>query len=608
MSYQKQCFLSGLLLLAVSAIAHAGPFVQPAEENPPFRRDLLPIDTDSMTVLSAELTLLTRHLSLETASQRRAAAQALALALALDPANQTARDTLSAIGAEKSLPKPKGEEVTRAKARLWQIRAWLATPEAGKDGNILAGYLSDAAVALDAKNPTAKELGKKPEQGNWDDWVAPLSAFEESPVVEETVAKTPEKKSKPEDKENTADKESATISLEEAEITSVMYQLDTVSKEWSLGPAIVRMKAEAAPPDGENGALDIAIPSPPEDEENIRTFITAPIKKALEKSRVALPNGGTVTLLAGENGSYSFAQNHLNLSGPGLILASSAITGIEPKATVIAQLDEEGELLLPHYFWNFVLSMEHGNGGRLIVPAAAEEFFINLLALEVPEFFLKYEVLLASTPEEMIALSAKAPDENHRAVFAQFSEIQAKSVGSPTGTYLTNRFVRQRLQEITDTAPYHLSAKLLAIQGAGERPGSLSREVLAAEIWRIISPVHAYSTFNPISVNEEEIEKIEQTYEDAKAAIDRLDRYTDIHDRDLLTEGKNLVASVRTFTRALGSRGDVAERYQAIGASHSDLILADAELRSTLSELTGDPLPEELKTDPRVKNRKGRRR
>ena len=62
--------------------------------------------------------------------------------------------------------------------------------------------------------------------------------------------------------------------------------------------------------------------------------------------------------------------------------------------------------------------------------------------MEEPDFFLKYEVFTASSPEEMARLCAKKPDEKQAAVSAKFKEIKDKAPASALGPYLVNRFVR----------------------------------------------------------------------------------------------------------------------------------------------------------------------
>ena len=128
---------------------------------------------------------------------------------------------------------------------------------------------------------------------------------------------------------------------------------------------------------------------------------------------------GRVRILTGPARTYSHSLNGNDLTGPGLILANAAVTGIAPNATIIAKLDGKGGIELPGNFWRKLGTLSEGPGGRLIVPAAAEEYLTAMLALEKPEFLFKYEVLIASSPAQAIALCAQEPDGAHAAALAK---------------------------------------------------------------------------------------------------------------------------------------------------------------------------------------------
>ena len=110
----------GLIGLALSAsmAMGAGPFVAPAEGPIPFRRDRVPLDVDAMHGLSHHILLISKGLNHETSVGRRASAQAIALALALDPSNREARDLAVQLVDGQSPPVPGGEEVESAKSSV----------------------------------------------------------------------------------------------------------------------------------------------------------------------------------------------------------------------------------------------------------------------------------------------------------------------------------------------------------------------------------------------------------------------------------------------------------------------------------------------------------
>jgi hypothetical protein len=294
-----------------------------------------------------------------------------------------------------------------------------------------------------------------------------------------------------------------------------------------------------------------------------------------------------------EKSAYPFSRNRGAISGPAFVLANAALTGAAPDGIVVGEIDRSsGNLKLPAYFWRALMVLAEGSGGRLIIPASAEPMFINLLALEKPDFFLKYEVLIASSLEEFVTLASKESSAQHEEVYNKFKLIKEKSAGSALGAYLTNKFVRERLQEIVAQAPYHVSAKTLLIYGSASRPRYLTREALAAEIWRKIDVITELAKIGDYyDINSNQLARMNDLYEQMRDDIKDLDRYTDTRNDDLLKDAKDVVASVRGFGREFEGSKEMWEKYNKIESAHSDMKRANRALVQKLSEITGDPQP-----------------
>lgn len=593
--YAKLSFAFGVAFALLTATLGAAPvFVPPTEANPPFRRDRLPIDTDSISSLSREMECLSLVASFDEAPQRRAVAQALALALALDPTNTSARSTLSNFKEGESRSHDP-EVFTRAKARIWQLQSWLATPEAGLDGNLLADLLGDTAAALDPGHPTAAALRASGERGKWDGWVSPLSAFEKAePVHVEKPPETPREKPEP-----PPVNKPARIALSEASVKTVLYAFDKKEDGYVFGRTAVSMKARAQDrqegeewhPDG----VQLNLQCREGYEGDVRDFISSPIIRALKAAEVPMPENGRITLRAGDADIYSFRRNLNAISGTGFLLAHAALTGSVPDSTVIGMIDSKGRLACPSYLWYYVDQLREGEGGRLVIPAAAEEYFLALLTLDDPDFFLKYEVFTASTPREFAELCAQSPAAKQASVSAKFKEIKDKAPANSLGPYLANRFVRQRLLDIHAEMPQHLSAKMLALQGSRERPPrTLSKKVLASVIWQAIAPIDAAIDIDIYSVSGPQIKYMDKAYEESREALGRLDRLAERSDIELLTRAKALSSDLRALPRALGSRSDDWDaKYSAISKAFDAVKKSNEALRKELSMITGDPLPDE---------------
>ncbi|MFM2198591.1 MAG: hypothetical protein RLZZ505_2023 [Verrucomicrobiota bacterium] len=595
-------FSAAVFTLLAGTISAATNFVPPTEAVPPFRRDKLPIDTDAMLSLSQTMTLLSRSAAMDEAPQRRAAAQALALALALDPANASARDILSSMIEEKHLRDPDPERLDQAKDKVWKLNDWLSTPEAGNDGNLLADLLGDTAAALDPEHPSASGWLDSGERGKWDGWVAPVTSFKEHVDITPPVmaGNEPEAESDPEFPNESPDEtENPGLKLSSASIKTVLYEFRPVTNSYVLGPVTVSMQASPHPdelegvPGGEGLQINVTC------QETMRWEVSQKVSDPIIQALANLHHvkkgkltEGIVNISTGKGETYSFRRNSSDLTGPGFILANSALTGVAPDAFFVGKLDPKGEgLEIPEFFWKKLATLDDGPGGRLVVPAAAEKYLTALLAMEKPDFFLKYEVLIASSPADAIRLCAMEPDPELASTLAKFQEIKDKSSTAALGSYLANTHVRKRLVEISQAAPYHLSAKLLAIQGAGARPRALEKKILAAEIFAAVDPLDAFSEMELWQLDAAKISAMDKTQEETRERLGRILRYAEMRDRELVKSAEDVLADLRTMIRFMRDRRELFEKTEDITRAHRTFREANQTLRRELALLTGDPLP-----------------
>lgn len=577
--------ISGILFALLPATSMAAAFVAPTDAPAPFRRDLLPVDSSTMVHLSRELCLLSQTLDLETPENRRAAAQSLALAVALDPANTAARETISDFESGTKRPAPDSGDTAKAKARVWQIHGWLTTPQAGSHGNILALHLGDVGRYIDPEHPTAIALKDYAESGRWEGWVAALSDFSPEQKDEEEDA-MPERK--------TGDTETR-IQLASTRIGTVVPLAAEAGRSWAYEPTSLILSAEKWSPQdaGDRETFSIRFPTAIEDDNESPAGLVNPILGGLRSLHPKLPKNTQLSFRPGIDRAYAPTIGRDGLTGPALVLANAAITGEESNAIILAAISSSGGLVLPANFWSQLRALENAPGGKLIVPAAAEGYLTSYLALEMPDFFMRYEVFIASNVAQMVALAAKDPSEEVTSVMAKFAEVREKRGSMALTTYLANRFVRQRLVELHAEAPYHLSAKLLATQGGGERPTTLSRKVLAAELLRATNPIPSIARLDYTEYRPELADRLDETYNEARAAVDKIERYVDIRDRELHTKAKDLTITVRTLSRALRGRGEFYERVPAILSARGAMTRSSASVRGELAELSGESLGNE---------------
>lgn len=597
--------LSASCLLLLTSAVNADTFLPPTGKLSPFRRDRLPINERTIGGLSNNLTTITGASPYETPEHRRAVAKALALALALNPKNESAEITLNKLIEGEKPGFSDKEKIEREKRNLWSNLQWLSSPEAGQDGNILAALIGETVANIFPSDPEAGAYLTKPEHAAWNGWVPELASYKKEPVIVEKPEVEEKEKEKEEEKEeltqnNTKEEERKYdpkngVILENARISTVLRMYDKEKALWlhKIVPVSMRGNNHPKDEDGEDKyGFRVQISGDSDDYWQMQEELSNPLRDQLEKHLGQLPERAEINIRLDDESAYPFRRNRAAITAPAFVLANSALTGTNPDGIVVGEIDRSGKLKLPPYFWRALMVLTEGTGGRLIIPASAEPMFINLLALDKPEFFFKYEVLMASSLEELATLSSKESSAQHEEIYNKFKLIKEKSAGNPMGGYLTNKFVRERLQEIVEQAPYHLSAKTLLIYGSVSRPRYLTREALAAEIWRkvdVISEIAKIEDFYGINANQ--LAKLDELYKKMRDDLKDLESYTDSRNTDLLKEAKELVTSVRGFGREFEGKGEMWEKIDKIESAHDDMEDANQKLLEKLTELTGDPLP-----------------
>jgi hypothetical protein len=574
----------GILTMCALSMPLAAAFVPPAEGPVPFRRDKLPVDAETMAALSRQVTLFTGSRVADEPDERRAVAQMTALALALDPGNREARELIAAMQ-EGGAPEPAEEEaLERARNRAWQTLSWLEMPEAGTDGQALAACLGDVLAVADPKHPRARERRAAGEQGAWKSWVA------ETPAFEAKAVETPEVMEDPADDDGEEEKPAAaTLALKEVTTTMPLWLRDPKTEVTSLVAAPVNAAASLS----EEGGVIFTVAG----EETGKRFAQPfrRVEAALEARHGTLPKGLRVTVSTGGTREYSLSRNGLALSGATTLLVEGALTGKVPTATALAVVGEGGKLELPAGFWKTLRGMSALPAGmRIVLPDEAADFLTALVVLDDAAFFMKHEVLLAGSVDELCDLAAGTPDAEVADGLTRFAEIRKVGEGKALGSFVAHPATQQRLRELTGVMPEHASARMLALQGSGSRPRFLQRKVLAQEIRTALEPAGILTTTPPQQLRSG---ALETAHESSRAGLDTLTGYIDIRDRDLHKAAVGVADSLRTLSRLAPKRDDEdtsaaaakqAAEYKAARQSYAKVM---RDLTMAAGDLDDFPLP-----------------
>lgn len=565
----------------------AAEFVMPAEGPVAFRRDKLPIDPDAMVNLSRNVESLARGLNAESAADMRGAAQMIALALALDPANTRARQLAEAYQNGRHEADADMDRLERSRARIWQNIGWLESAEAGADGRSLAACLKDVIVISDPKNPKAAAIRAVGEKGSWSGWVPALAAYEGG-----AVAGQPEPS--PGAPEETPEVAQASI-LESATLPVLLWQNTGTDEtpKWVLAPSMATMKATRVQADaeatGEKRGFSLMIGE--ENEHGPLSPTARTVTALLRKIHGKLPEDLQVVIQSKDFERTGNSKKRQTISAVCAVLANAAITGVEPDAVVIGQIDEEGGFKLPTSFWNQIQALGKGTGRRLVLPAEAASVLPSLLALEKPEFFMQYEVLLAKDCTELFALCAKSPAETVAQPLTKFREIRERMGTQDVRQYIGNSFVKQRLMVVQQEAPYHFSARALLVQASGNRPTLVARSVLAWELLRAMEPLRPILAMQDHNADDKLIGKVSQIYDQSRAAVDAMERYVDKPEEALFNEALEAVGALRNIERAARARGEQWAVSESVRNARREFVKLYREFEYTAMEAVGEPVP-----------------
>ena len=593
------------LLLAITTLAAtAAPWVAPMEKVPPFRRDRLPIPVEAMHSLGNHLLALALAEPMESPERRRAVAQAIALVGALNPENETLQSLLSVLPDGREWIPPNPHRVAQAKESITRMHAWLSAAESGADANLLANLMAESISILDTQHPAARNFSKPESLAEspaesagrpdpWAGWVAPISAFQVQPAEEiippqlqaievddpfeflESPQQAPPGPKPP----------APEVKLTTAAISTVFQLFDEKRDRWIAQPVDLTMNAA-------DGDFQLLIPGTEKNQWLTEDGLINPVENGLTEAFGVTPTRGQMELVFDSKSGYSFQQNQASMSGPVWLLAHAALSGIEPEGLFIAELTENQQWILPAFFWRMIMALAESEtgGGRLVVPVSAEAPLRNLLALQHPDFFLRYEVLVASSADEFVQLTKKQRTEEQIAVSEKFREINERAGDSSLGLYLANRFVLQRLKDITAQAPYHLSAKLLAKQGSGTWPRFMTREAIAAELWRRIEMLPLPLGTNPRKISAQDIAQLQAFSDRIPEDIKFVGTYAESDDISLVKEANKLAEATRDLLSVLQDSRREWQKYNDIKQGQRRLRKEYFKLCKRLAEVSGDPI------------------
>lgn len=522
-------------------------------DSPLLRRDLLPLDIDSIHQLADHLTTLAEGPFPKTAPSLRSRAMALTLAQRLHPEASRARDLEDDLLAQKDRPSPPAQKRQAARTFIFEYADWLVERPPGSEGRLLGQLLLDfmKSLGIDHRLVRAHESSKA--RDRWGGVLANPGDF----VIDEDPKPRP-----PPVSFDSRDRKYATTAL----LTDVPMRCAKVGSafpvEKLVPTSLVITPATAPPADTPSpepappGKL-IFKPEPDLDVEALHRDLLAFFKTHREE----LPEGFNLNVNTDKR--RYLAGNQDNIRAPLALLLDSASTGrgLLNHTIFMARLEWDGSLQKPAMAWELLLALqEEKRSGptRLVVGPGLQEELTGLLVLDHPSFFTRFEVIEASTYEEALPLLLEGGKmvTTLESACKRYREICEKASRSTSlGRFLSNAAVEKRLVEASNFSTRHLSAKMLATH-ADRRPALFSRVMAARDLDRRLEPL-SHFRYDPALAMDRQLALNYEKTRDLLAPLE--DRLT-LSERELWKEAMSLNKKFRSIGPPASTDSDRTEQ------------------------------------------------
>jgi len=604
------------LLALLTILSHTGfsaSYHRPDGSKELFQLENIPLRVTTMKEISKHLVVIACRKQDDRAEQRRASAQLLALAMRLDPTNKMIRETDKTFSKGEKPNEAKNDQVVKAKFTLRFYHKWLASPDAGKDANLLASLLSDATKTLDPKTL------RQPDTADWSGVLPSIQAAAIPKPPSESQLKKPEKDiseiPKPAPKPAVPDAQfylpkllvraPLTIELKEKYInpwSPAVASYRYIAKN-SITPIEIKISKSATAKDAlsqenvpeDENTLTISF-SPSLKNENrtpttVPALVAAPQKittsqkitytlKTLLQSRHSTLPASDINIKLSQ-GRYALS-NDLAITAPLAIMLEASATNqpLRNDIHVCAAINAQGKLRQSKNFWEQMKFLRKSKrGGRLIVAAESNDLIMQFLVFGDPEFFTRWEIVTAETLDQAMELATETNPKKITDASELFRTIQELTKKSEATQIAVNSTVRNRLSEIIHLFPTHLSSKALLIQGSPNRPSRLNGLALAHQLFPIIQRIDKLlsSTYLPPE------DQLKKNHTELRKSLDPLERLVDGTDDELYQKTLKLTNDFRRLaTLARRSKSNSYDSDTTISQSASNLILRMQEECNTL--------------------------
>lgn len=554
-------FPAAFLILA--SLSSAEIRYVPANDSAPLlRRDLIPMDVDAIRDLADHLAVLADGPMPNSAAKIRHRAQLLTLSQRLFPGQKRASAIETAYLKGRERLKPEDFFVRSARKTVIESASWLSQLPKESDGHLLGQLLLDVLVPISSEHPVLKNHDAPNTEKRWTGVIAKISKFDppKPPLTDPDPNITPTlNNSHPDYKVKAVLTKTPMFSNGIDDMPSSKPGLITTSLIITAAPA-PDLEFETIPGlDSQHGDLKFQ----PTTDFNVKPLYSS-LLNFFRKNAKALPAGYNININTDKR--QYLAKNRENIAANIAMMLDAAVSGrpLRRNTILFARLRANGDLERPLYAWGLLHRLEElgvPTGTRLIIGKGLIEEMTGMLVVEKAAFFIKYEVLEASTFEEARNLfyeDGKLP-KDLQAASNRYIEIRNKAIQATNlGSFLSLSAVKERLAKANQLSPSHFSAAMLAKQSLG-RPAYFSRFIFAQELNRLLEPLAQF---------EYQIDKtpnlaVKAIYQKSRDRITPLKKYLAPKDLPVLDDALSLIKDLNSVGRGASPILDNEEELRA---------------------------------------------
>jgi len=521
-----------------------------------FHVDKLPLDQDRMREVANDLVILASRNAQGNQRRLNINAKLLAIAIRLDSKNPEAKKLNTKFSNNEQIIEANPDRYKHSLQRTLNLIGILSRAEKHAEAHTFANFLKDALQEIAGDHPAIKN-----HQLNKQRWKNVLAVVKDSPPSRPKPKENPEE-NMPEKKDPVVENPGDTTDPAEnpeidknlpvkwnfltAEITTPVILNkkvnDSIKHYWSVTNFNLTWK----PIPGEKGTIKVKI-RPDLDEAKTKGLEDG-ISNMLRKRWKEFPSAEVKIYLPE---AYDHRSGKLGLLPIVTQLYASLNNTVIPQGVqMIGEPDGSGNISSSSLIWTQLkeLRKEKGLKQILFCPADLEQGLTQLVTLEEAEFFVRNEVILVKSIDEVTQYFGGVSDADKKLAHEKFVAIRDVVGSRSVGSFSVDKKIRVSLEEIVTLNPNHVSAKMILLRGDTKRSTKLDPYFVAEEFKSLIGSLKWIYDKDSAHLNSEAMAEYADTIDQQ---LETVERYIDSSESDMKEALEEMSDELNNMSRTL---------------------------------------------------------